>query len=108
MFDLNAPITPVQTVRERIKQRRHQMLIHSCLYYGCDTSVVDDDTWQRWANELRDLQLVYGDKIGFYDKEFQDWDGTTGHHLPQDLYIMTKAGEVLANANLTTDNRRRT
>lgn len=91
MFSLNDQVTPIQTVGEWIKQRRYQMLIHSYLYYRLDTPIVSDLRWQKWANELRDLQLAYGHKIGFYDREFQDWDGSTGFHLPINEDIKTKA-----------------
>ena len=47
-----------QTIEEKIRQRRSQMLIHSCLYYEMDESVIDDHTWQRWADELAELRLI--------------------------------------------------
>ena len=83
-----------RTVRQIIKQRRAQMLIHSCLYYKFDTPIISDDKWQEWANELRDLQQNNPDdcKINFYDKHFKDWNGDTGFHLPiKDSKIMSKA-----------------
>lgn len=60
------------------------MLIHSCLYYEMDSEIVTDDKWQQWANELTELQNNHPDckTIGFYDREFGDWDGSTGMHLP--------------------------
>lgn len=99
MVSLQDPITDIQTVAERIRQRRAQMLVHSYIYYHLDTSVVSDDTWQRWANELRDLQAVYGWQIGYYDEPFQDWDGSTGCHLPQDDQVRDKALKVLRYAD---------
>lgn len=82
---------------EKIKQRRSQMLIHSFLYYHMDTSVVSDDKWQEWANELQDLQELYPDPIGFYDNVFQDWDGSTGMHLPKDDWVRQKATQLLTS-----------
>lgn len=79
---LNHPINALQTVGERIKQRRGQMLVHSFIYYHLDDSVVDDHTWQRWANELRDLQSTFGGKIGYFDEAFEDWTGASGFDLP--------------------------
>ena len=32
------------------------MLVHSYLYYKLDNPIIDDDTWQKWANELAELQ----------------------------------------------------
>lgn len=73
----------LQTIREKIKQRRAQMLIHSCLYYELDTNIVSDHVWQEWADELEKLQKENPSdcKIGFFDSEFRDWDGATGAHL---------------------------
>jgi hypothetical protein len=87
-------VNSVQTLSEKIKQRRHQMLIHSYLYYVMDENVVDDDKWQQWANELVELQKQRKD-IGFYDDAFADWDGSTGMHLPFDPWVVKRAEEML-------------
>ena len=63
-----------------------------------DNSIVDDHTWQQWANELETLQKEYPEflEIGFYDKDFADWDGTTGNHLPlRDPWVLSKAQYIL-------------
>lgn len=92
--DSSPKYNDVQTVIEKIRQRRTQMLIHSCLYYELDDSVVTDHQWQAWADELTKLQTQYPEycNIGYYDKEFVDWDGSTGMHLPiRDPKIVSKA-----------------
>ena len=89
----------LQTSSERIKQRRSQMLIHSYLYYHKDTSIVSDHQWQHWANELTSLQTQHNHSIGFYDKAFNDWDGSTGMHLPVDQWIQRKAEQLLTYMN---------
>lgn len=76
------PHSRYQTIGEHIKQRRVQMLVHSCIYYVLADSVVSDHQWQQWANELRDTQQRFGGEIGFFDDAFRDWDGSTGFHLP--------------------------
>lgn len=78
-------------VVEAIARRRRQMLVHSCLYYKLDESVIDDHTWTHWAQQLAKLQSKYGHRIGFYDAVFADWDGSTGHHLPADADVMRVA-----------------
>ena len=83
-----------QKLKEKIKQRRTQMLVHSCIYYEMDKNIVDDSTWQKWADELRDLQkdnpLLC--TIDFYDEAFARWDGSTGHHLPlKDRWVYDRA-----------------
>jgi len=84
----------IQTVAEKIKQRRAQMLIHSCIYYELNDNIVSDHKWQEWADELEKLQKENPQylNIGFYDKHFQDWDGATGNHLPhRDSWVYNKA-----------------
>ena len=88
-----------EQIKELIKQRRSQMLIHSCIYYQMDTNVVSDDTWQKWANELAELQEKYPSccKIKWFDRHFYGWDGTSGAFLPlKDTWVWNKAAEILA------------
>ncbi len=79
----------------RIKKLRDLMLIHSYIYYENNDSLVSDDTWQKWANELRDLQKVHGVWFGHYDDAFRDWDGTTGHHLKYNAWVVQKAQQLM-------------
>lgn len=76
------------------------MLIHSFLYYQQDDPIISDDQWQAWADELTKLQTDNPDccKIKFYDKEFVDWDGSTGMHLPKHIVIEQRAKQVYAAA----------
>ncbi len=89
MLDLREP-------HEIIRQRRHQMIVHSYLYYVKDSPVIDDGKWQQWADELTDLQTKYPDacKLGFYDEAFADWDGSTGCHLPFDKWVEKRVKEL--------------
>lgn len=86
-----------RTIREIIRQRRMQMLTHSYLYYTLGESIVSDDRWQRWADELERIQKEHPEEcaIGFYDAEFVDWSGATGMHLPRDEYVRSKADFLL-------------
>ena len=84
---------------EMIRRRRAQMLIHSCLYYELNESMVSDHQWQAWADELAKLQQEHPDKcvIGFFDEEFKDWDGSSGYHLPlRDPWVYGKAQQIAA------------
>jgi hypothetical protein len=93
-----APPDALQTLQEKIKQRRAQMLVHSCIYYELDDNIVSDHTWQRWAEELQKLQEDHPEylKIGFYDHYFKDWDSATGAHLPhRDPWVYRKATQLL-------------
>jgi len=75
------------------------MLLHSYTYYELNETIVDDDKWQEWANELRDLQNSYAKfpNTGFYDRMFRGWDGSTGVHLVQHtpLHLKTLATQLL-------------
>lgn len=92
-FDDPKPVY-VQSLVEKIRQRRVQMLIHSYLYYHLDTPVITDDKWQQWADELTELQKQEK-VIGFYDEVFADWNGSTGMHLPKDDWILRRAKWLL-------------
>jgi NAD-dependent DNA ligase len=78
------PFDGSDPIKSKIRRRRAQMLIHSCIYYEMDASIISDDQWQQWADELEVLQKENPKymKIDFFDREFKDWDGTTGSHLP--------------------------
>jgi hypothetical protein len=83
-----------QTPAEFIRQRRAQMLIHSHLYYRMDAPIISDSQWQHWADELGVAQAAHPQPIGFYDREFADWNGSTGMHLPSDGWVIEKADLV--------------
>lgn len=76
-----------------IRQRRTLLLIHSYLYYHKNVSVVSDQVWQGWANDLAILQYTFPQETtqNFYDDAFIDWTGATGFDLPVDEWIMTQA-----------------
>ena len=88
------PLNALQIV-ELIQRRRRQLTVHSYVYYVLDENLVSDDTWQRWADELVQLQTTYPLPVGVYDKEFEDWTGATGMHLPRDEWTVNKARQLL-------------
>lgn len=88
-------MTPAPEVVPRIRHLRVLLSIHSYIYYHLGTSVVSDDKWQAWAEELKVLQAEYPESIGYLDDAFQDWDGSTGMHLGKDPWIQEKAHYVL-------------
>jgi len=87
-------VNEIQTLSEKIRQRRIQMLVHSYLYYEMDNSIIDDHKWQQWADELVELQrkkLL----IGFYDEMFKDWTGDSGAFLKFDPWVKKRALQLL-------------
>ena len=93
-------------IKVLILRRRAQMLVHSYIYYEMDQNIVSDDTWQDWAEQLHQLQVDNPKlcKIGYYDKDFADWDGTTGNHLPRTIIIEGMAKQVLNSYNMEMKN----
>jgi len=88
----------VSEIKSKIRQRRSQMLVHSRIYYVLDENIVSDDTWQKWANELTELQNKYPKqcKIDFFDREFATWNGDSGAFLPlYDPYVVNKTQQVI-------------
>jgi len=79
----------------RIIQRRTQMLVHSYLYYALDSPIVQDHKFDQWARELALLQQNHPQPIGFHDQDFADWDGSTGHHLPQYEWAVDRGQHLL-------------
>ena len=82
-----------QTVAEKIRQRRRQMLVHSFLYYELDSNIIDDHTWSMWGVELAELQKKYPKESAEveYADLFSDWDGSSGAHLVYDEKIKSIA-----------------
>lgn len=97
-----------QSTRERVKQLRALMLIHSYLYYVMDEAIVSDHQWQLWADELVKKQKILPTLGEFYDQEFADWNASTGFHLPQDKWVREKAARILQLHQKRTNQTRRT
>lgn len=88
------------TIKEKIRQRRRQMLVHSYIYYELNENVISDATWSRWAKELAQLQNDYpeiSEQVEEYE-QFKDWDGSTGAFLKFGENIKTVA-KILLSSN---------
>ena len=87
-----------QTIKEKIKQRRRQMLVHSYLYYELDENIVADSKWSKWAFELAELQKQYPEESNEveYAELFRDWNGSSGADLKYDEKIIECANRILA------------
>lgn len=91
-------VTNDDEIKAKIRQRRAQMLIHSCIYYEMDDNIVSDHRWQTWADELEKLQKENPTlcKINFFDHEFANWNGATGNHLPhRHPWVYAKANYIV-------------
>lgn len=85
-------------IRSLILKRRLQVLVHSAIYYKLDTSLISDQQWQEWSQELIELQEEYpyiSSRVQYY-KDFKDFDGTSGYELPiTNPEIMEKAMQLI-------------
>ena len=79
----------------RIQHIRRLMLVHSCIYYRLNDNVVSDHQWMEWAQELLHFQTVFGSDVGFYDRQFADWDGSSGFHLVYDDNVVNAALKLI-------------
>lgn len=55
---------------ELIKRRRFQLLIHSFIYYRLNETVISNETFDQWSDELNLLQKKYPDiskEVELYD-----------------------------------------
>lgn len=88
-----------QSVEEKIKQRRLQILVHSCIYYKYNENIISDAKWNEWAKELVELQKQYPkeSKLTIYAKDFQDFDGSTGFNLPIHDDNIQRVANILLN-----------
>lgn len=84
-------------IADKILQRRLQMMVHSYLYYDLDTTLVSDFTFNRWGQELVQLQLDYPDisENVEYAADFKDWDASTGFDLPRTKRIQDIGDRLL-------------
>lgn len=95
-------ITYHNHIASRIQQRRLQVLVHSYLYYHRNTNLISDYKWQEFADNLVVLQRQFPSiaKKVIYSEAFDDFDASTGFHLPyMDERIMSK-GEYLLRIHL--------
>lgn len=92
-----AETTPI---RDLIQRRRHQLLIHSCIYYHMNQSLISDAQWDSWARELVELQRKYpkiADRVDYHEA-FKGFDGSTGFDLPiTNPEIINKAKWIIMN-----------
>lgn len=90
-------------IAELIQRRRLQVLIHSCIYYEFNESIIPDAKWSEWALELEQLQAKYPKiaKKVIYAEEFEGFDHSTGCDLP------TRNSEVTRKARWLIDYVRR-
>lgn len=86
-----------EQIKSKIRQRRKQILIHSCIYYRLDDNIISDYKYDMWGKELGKLQREYPElskQVPDYYEWFKDYtpECTSGYNLP--IYLP----EVIATA----------
>jgi len=90
-------------IAQFIQRRRLQMLVHSCIYYDMDSSLITDKQFDDWGKELVKLQSNYPEIASrvCYAEAFKDWDASTGAFLPlRDPWVIRKAQQLLNIKNI--------
>lgn len=88
-----------EEIKSLIQHKRLQVLIHSCIYYELNESIVSDSTWSKWALELETLQKqnLEISKQVIYAEAFENFDHSTGCNLPlKDPWVVAKAKWLLS------------
>lgn len=90
-----------EEILELMIRRRRQILVNSCIYYEFGQSIITDQQYDKWGKELVKLNKENPDlaRRGEFFDIFQDYDGTTGYHLPLDgNWIRWKANQLIKYA----------
>jgi NAD-dependent DNA ligase len=76
-------------IKSLIRRRRRQILVHSCLYYRLNESIVPDHVYDGWALQLAVLHENFPEEASEveYHEYFQGFTGETvsGFDLPVHL-----------------------
>lgn len=74
-------------VASLIQRRRRQILVHSILYYKLDRPLIEDHTYDAWAQELIRLQTEHpeiSEAVDYHRDAFRNFTSSTGFDLPLD------------------------
>lgn len=91
--------------RKKIDELREILHVHSAIYYFLFDNLISDGEWDSMARELVKLQKRFPAhaKEGYEAEEFQDWDGSTGYHLPMTAEVLDKARAMIARRDAGHD-----
>lgn len=86
-----------EEILELINRRERQVLVHSCLYYHFNTSIITDAEYDKWSHQLYDI--IVQNPVEFRNsvlhEEFKNFDGNTGMGLPYDSAFAMRVAERL-------------
>lgn len=84
-------------VVELMNRRERQVLVHSCIYYYFNDSIIADGQYDKWSHELYSLMVKHPEEFRqtVLYKEFKQFDGNTGMGLPYDCPFAVRVAERL-------------
>lgn len=80
-----AKFDDLNLVADYILWARHEIMVHSCIYYQLCDIAIPDYTWDMLAKALAEIQENYphvSDEVNYYSEYFEDFTGATGCHFP--------------------------
>lgn len=89
-----------EDIANLIKRRRFQILVHSYIYYRLNDNIISNIVFDRWAEELIELQKKYSDlskNIELYDafSDFTDISDAARLPLDNDPRLDSRARQLL-------------
>lgn len=57
--EISMSFETMNIIKEKIKRRRFQILVHSYIFYRLNDAIISDSTFNTWACELIELQKSY-------------------------------------------------
>lgn len=86
-----------EQVVELMNRRERQVLVHSCIYYYFNDSIIADGQYDKWSHELYSLIVAHPEEFRqtVLYKEFKQFDGNTGMGLPYDCQFAVRVAERL-------------
>lgn len=97
--------TKMQLIREEdifdlIKRRRFQILVHSYIYYKLNDNIISNATFDKWAEELIELQEKYpqiSEKVELYNafSDFKNLGDAAKLPLDNDPRLDNRARQLL-------------
>ena len=86
-----------EQVVELMNRRERQILVHSCIYYYFNDSIIGDGLYDKWSHELHSLMEDHPEEFRHtvLFEEFKQFDGNTGMGLPYDCPFAVRVAERL-------------
>ena len=89
-----------EQIKELIKRRRNQILVHSYIYFRLFDNIISNETFDKWANELIELQTKYPElsaEVELYDVFDSFTSVGCSSALPLDNKKLANKAQLLLN-----------